>query len=92
MRMCSLQEAESGFSDLVRYVHESGSRVALIRDDKAMAILMSAEELESLEETLAVLSEASALSEIIEARHAIKADDLIPSAEVILGQKPRLPS
>jgi len=87
MRMCSLKEAESGFSELVRYVHESGSRVALMQDDKAMAILMSAEELESLEETLAVLSEASALSEIIEALNASKVEDLVPAAEVTLKRK-----
>ena len=86
--MCTLVEAESEFSLLVRHVQEARERVAITRDKKAIAILMSAEELESLEETLAVLSEAGALGEIVEARFAIKAQNLIPAAEVTL----RLPA
>ena len=86
--MCTLVEAESEFSLLVRHVQEARERVVITRDEKAIAILMSAEELESLEETLAVLSEAGALGEIIEARFAIKAQNLIPAAEVTL----RLPA
>lgn len=84
MRKCTLAEAESDLSALVRHVQASRDRVALTREGSPLAILMSIEELDSLEETLAVLSEVGALGEIIEARDAIKTEDLIPSAEVKL--------
>lgn len=84
MRTCTLAEAESDLLALVRHVEVYRDRVALTRDGSPLAILMSVEELDSLEETLAVLSEVGALDEIIGARDSITTDGLIPPAEVML--------
>ncbi len=84
MRTCTLTEAESDLSALVRHVQVYRDRVALTREGSPLAILISVEELDSLEETLAVLSEVGALDEIIGARDSITAEGLIPPAEVML--------
>jgi prevent-host-death family protein len=80
----SLDEAQSDLSRLVRYVQDSQDRVTLTHEGKALAILMSVQELESLEETVAVLSEPGALGEIIEAREAMASENVCSASEVLL--------
>jgi prevent-host-death family protein len=82
----TLEEAQADLSRLVRHVKDTQDRVSLTHEGKTLAILMSVGELEALEETVAVLSEVGAFTEIIEARDAMASENLHHASEVVLRQ------
>lgn len=68
-----LAEVKAKFSEMVDRVEQQHERITVTRNGRPAAVLMSAEELESLEDTLALLSDPSALAEIAEARLEVRA-------------------
>jgi antitoxin YefM len=66
-----LAEIKAHLSEIVDRVEHEHDRVVLTRNGRAAAIIMSTEDLEALEDTLELLSDAAALKEIERARQDI---------------------
>ena len=79
--LASVKARLSSFVDDVEVTHE---RVVITRNGSPAAVLVAPEDLESLEETIAVLSDPDAMVELMEARAAIAKGDLTPIEEVVL--------
>ena len=71
----SLAAVKARFSELVDRVERQQDRVVVTRNGKPAAVLISADDLESLEETLAVMSDRSLAAQIRESRQAIAAGE-----------------
>ena len=71
----SLAAVKARFSELVDRVERQQDRVVVTRNGKPAAVLISADDLESLEETLAVMSDRSLAAQIRESRQAIAASE-----------------
>jgi antitoxin YefM len=68
METTNLRTAKDQLSALVDKVEATHERVTITRNGHAAAVLISPDDLESLEETLDILSDPEAMSEIREAR------------------------
>jgi antitoxin YefM len=84
MRITPLVNAQIHLAELVESVHLTHQRVTITRDGQTDAVLISPEELESLEETIAVLSDSEAMAEIAEARAAIAQGETVRASAVHL--------
>jgi antitoxin YefM len=62
----SLASVKARFSELVDRVERQQDRVIVTRNGKPAAVLISADDLESLEETLAVMSDRSVAAQVRE--------------------------
>ena len=71
----SLAAVKSRFSELVDRVERQQDRVIVTRNGKPAAVLISADDLQSLEETLAVMSDRSVAAQIRESQKAIVAGE-----------------
>lgn len=77
-----LAEVKAKFSEMVDRVEQQHERITVTRNGRPAAVLMSAEELDALEDTLELLSDPAAMAEIAEARleiaagRSMSADDL----------------
>src|ERR1039458_1718573 len=71
----SLAAVKARFSELVDRVERQQDRVVVTRNGKPAAVLISADDLESLEETLAVMSDRSITAQIRESQKAAAAGD-----------------
>lgn len=78
----SLTTARANFPRLVAKVGKTSKRVTITVKGKPKAVLISAEDLESLEETLDILSEPGALEEIREAENEIKKGNYVTFEEL----------
>ena len=67
----SLAAVKARFSELVDRVQRQQDRVVVTRNGKPAAVLISTEDLESLEETLAVMSDRSIAAQIRESQRAV---------------------
>jgi antitoxin YefM len=75
-----LAEIKKRLSEIVDGVEERHDRVVLTRHGRPAAVIMSPDELESLEETLDILSDPKAMREIRKAEAAIEAGDVVDAA------------
>lgn len=66
----SLAAVKARFSELVDRVERQQDRVIVTRNGKPAAVLISLDDLESLEETLAVLSDRSLVAQIRQSEKA----------------------
>jgi prevent-host-death family protein len=66
-----LSSVKARLSELVDRVEGQHDRVVLTRNGKPAAVLISHEDLEGLEETLALLSDPAAMAQIRESRQAL---------------------
>jgi antitoxin YefM len=71
----SLAAVKARFSELVDRVARQQDRVIVTRNGKPAAVLISAEDLDSLEETLAVMSDRSLAAQIRESQKAVAAGE-----------------
>jgi antitoxin YefM len=71
----SLAAVKARFSELVDRVERQQDRVIVTRNGKPAAVLISADDLESLEETLAVMSDRSLAAQIRESQRAVAAGE-----------------
>jgi prevent-host-death family protein len=72
-----LAEIKKRLSQIVDGVEERHDRVVLTRHGRPAAVLVSPDELESLEETLDLLSDPKAMREIRTAEAAVEAGDVV---------------
>jgi antitoxin YefM len=76
-----LAAVKARFSELVDRVERQQDRVVVTRNGKPAAVLISAEDLESLEETLAVMSDRAVAAQIRESQKAVAAGESGPELE-----------
>jgi prevent-host-death family protein len=75
-------DARDHFSELVAEVERTHERVTVTRHGRPVAVLLSPEDLESLEETLNILSQPGALEEIRESAADVAAGRTVSIEEV----------
>ena len=71
----SLAAVKARFSELVDRVERQQDRVVVTRNGKPAAVLISADDLESLEETLAVMSDRSISAQIRKSQKSVTAGE-----------------
>jgi antitoxin YefM len=77
-----LSEIKKRLSEIVDGVEERHDRVVLTRNGRPAAVIMSPDELESLEETLDILSNPEVMREIREAEAAVDAGEVVRAEEL----------
>ena len=77
-----LANVKAKFSEMVDRVEHTHDRIIVTRNGRPAAVLISPEELESLEDTLELLSDPEAMRQLAEARHAHETGDFITGDEL----------
>jgi len=77
-----LAEIKKRLSEIVNGVKQQHDRVVLTRNGRPAAVILSPDDLESLEETLAILSNPAALREIREAESEIDNGDVVSADQL----------
>src|SRR5664280_89045 len=77
METLSVSEARTTLKTLVDRVDGTHERVTLTRNGRPAAVLISPDDLESLEETLSVLSDPALMRQLDEAKAAVAAGDVL---------------
>ncbi|NMR18927.1 type II toxin-antitoxin system Phd/YefM family antitoxin [Cellulomonas fimi] len=80
-----LREVRNHFSEVIDRVEQEHERVTVTRNGRPVAIILSPEDLDELEETLSVLSDPQALADIREADGAYVAGDVVRGVEAVRG-------
>jgi antitoxin YefM len=78
-----LRTVRDHLSEYVDQVEREHERVSVTRNGRVSVVLISAEDLAALEETIDVLSDPKALADIREADRAYAAGDVIRGAEAV---------
>lgn len=89
MTIESLRTVKDRFSEYVDRVEREHERVLVTRNGRPAAVLISPEDLESLEETLAVLADSEVVRGIQEGREAIRGGDSVQGVEAVRALRPR---
>ena len=77
-----LAQVKSKFSEMVDRVEHTHDRIVVTRNGRPAAVMISPDELASLEDTLELLSDPEAMRELAEARRAAAAGDYITGDEL----------
>ena len=83
-----LRTARDHLSELIDRVEREHDRVVITRNGHDVAVLISPEDLQQLEETLSVLSDAHALADIREADAAYQRGDVIRGVDAVRRLRP----
>jgi len=83
-----LPTVQDRFSEFVECVSAYRERVVIIRDGTPTAVLMSLEDLKSLEETLAILGDTEAVAELVAAHRAYLEGDVVRGADAVKTLRP----
>ena len=78
-----LDEVRNHLSDVIDRVEHEHERVTVTRDGRAVAVILSPDDLAELEESLAVLSDPRALADIREADAAYAAGDVVRGVDAV---------
>jgi prevent-host-death family protein len=78
----SLAEVKAKFSEMVDQVERDHDRIVVTRNGRPAAVLMSTEDLASLEDTLDLLSDPSAVADIADARADVAAGRTVSADEL----------
>jgi antitoxin YefM len=85
----SLRTVRDRFSEFVDRVQHHHERVVVTRNGTPAAVLISPQDQEGLEETLALLADQEALAELAEAERAYRADDVVRGVDAVRRLRPR---
>jgi antitoxin YefM len=77
-----LAEVKAKFSEMVDRVEHQHDRIIVTRNGRPAAVLVSPEDLASLEETLELLSNPDAVAEIERARAEVRAGNVVRADEL----------
>lgn len=91
MEWLPLSDVRSRLSSVVERVETTHERVTITRNGRPAAVLISSSDLEALEETLDILSDARAMRRLREGEAAIAAGDVLDEAALrdLLVQRSR---
>jgi antitoxin YefM len=84
-----LAEVKAKLSEMVDRVEHTHDRITLTRNGRPAAVLISPDELASLEDTLDLLSDPDAMAQLREARAAVAAGDYVTGDELRAKYRPR---
>jgi len=79
----SLRNVKDRFSEFVDRVDREHERVTVTRNGRPAAVLISPDDLDSLEETLELLSNADAVRELVEAEAAVASGDVVRGIDAV---------
>ena len=77
-----LAEVKAKFSEMVDRVEQQHDRITVTRHGRPAAVLMSADDLASLEDTLDLLSDPNALADIAQSRRDVEAGSVVSPAQL----------
>jgi antitoxin YefM len=77
-----LAEVKAKFSEMVDRVEHQHDRITVTRNGRPAAVLVSPDDLASLEETLELLSNPDAVAEIERARAEVRAGNVVRADEL----------
>jgi antitoxin YefM len=86
----SLRNVKDRFSEFVDRVEGEHERIVVTRNGRPAAVLISPDDLESLEETLDLLSDQKAIRELVEAQAAVAAGDVVRGVDAVRLLRPSL--
>ena len=78
----SLADAKAHLSEIIDLVESQHERVVITRHGKPVALIMSPDDLEGIEETLDILATPGALEEIRAADAEVRAGNYLTAAEL----------
>jgi len=84
----SLSDVKARLSELVDRVQAEDDRIVVTRNGRPAAVLMSPDDLESLEETLAALSDPVLMKEIRAGEEALSRGDVVGLDELRRRREP----
>lgn len=79
----SLRTVRDRLSEFVERVQREHERVTITKNGSPAAVLISADDLESIEETLAVLSDRAAVRDLAEAERAVAGGDVVRGIDAV---------
>ena len=79
----SLRNVKDRFSEFVDRVDREHARIVVTRNGRPAAVLISPDDLASLEETLELLADHDAIKELIAADAQVAAGDVIRGVQVV---------
>ena len=81
-RTLPLSEIKAKLSEVVDEIVTTQERVTVTRNGRPVAVLLSTDDLEAIEEALAILSDPAAMREIEQGRAAIASGDVATKDEI----------
>jgi len=84
----SLRNVKDRFSEFVDRVDREHERVVVTRNGRPAAVLISPGDLDSMEETLELLSDHEAVKELVEAEAAVAAGDVVRGVDAVRALRP----
>jgi len=81
-RTLSLSEVKAKLSEIVDEVVTTQERVTVTRNGRPVAVVLSTDDLEAIEETLAILSDPAAMREIEQGRASIASGDVVTKDDI----------
>ena len=81
-KVLPLSEVKAKLSEVVDEIASTHERVTVTRNGRPVAVIVSTDDLETIEETVAILSDPEAMRQIEEGRAAIAAGDSASKDEI----------
>lgn len=81
-KVLPLSEVKAKLSEVVDEIVTTHERVTVTRNGRPVAVLVSIDDLEAIEETVAILSDPAAVRSIEQGRAAVEAGDVISKDEI----------
>ncbi len=81
-RVLPLSDVKARLSELIEEITQTHERLTVTRNGRPVAVVLSSDDLETIEETISILSDPDAMAEITEARAAIAAGEYSGTAEL----------
>jgi prevent-host-death family protein len=81
-RVLPLSEVKAKLSEVIEEIATTHERVTVTRNGRPVAVLLSTDDLETIEETVAILSDPEAMRQIEQGRAAIAAGDAATREEI----------
>jgi prevent-host-death family protein len=77
MRVLPLTEVKAKLSEVIDEIAATQERVTITRNGRPVAVLVGCDDLEAVEETLAILSDPALVKEVEAGRRAISTGDVV---------------
>lgn len=84
----SLRNVKDRFSDFVDRVEGEHERVVVTRNGRPAAVMISLDDLASMEETIDLLGDSEAVEALVAAEAAVAAGDVVRGVEAVRGLRP----
>jgi antitoxin YefM len=81
-RVLPLSEVKAKLSEVVDEIATTHERVTVTRNGRPVVVLVSSDDFDAIEETIAILSNAAALVAIEEGRAAVEAGEIVSRADI----------